>query len=90
MTKKCKHSKYTCTSKMSFVKEFDKPGADVMVLKVYLTCADCKLPFVISAPHGFSTYEPSLSFDGTELRVPISFPIDEEKTIEVTPEDVVH
>lgn len=49
-------------------------GATQMVMKIQCRCHVCGLPFVFHAPHGFSTIHPTQNNEGTELRIPISYP----------------
>lgn len=79
MEKKCSHSKYTCTTKMVIVK-MKELGSEVdqMVMLVSVICADCRRSFVIKAQPGFSTFEPTQDALGTQLRIPVEFPYDED------------
>lgn len=71
----CKHESYATKTKVEVVK-LKELGTYQMVAKVSVWCSKCGRPFTFHAKHGFSTYEPSVSNDEAELRIPIDYPED--------------
>jgi len=69
----CKHTRFSEKVTMDIVK-LKELNATQMVMKVQVWCAECGLPFVLHAPHGFSTACPTQSNDGTVLVVPLDYP----------------
>ena len=58
-----------------------------MIVRVEVYCANCKKKFTFHARNGFSTYEPSIDFDGDEIRIPVDWPQndDDEEESEILP-----
>jgi len=83
---KCKHDRYTATSKMVIVK---MPELETwqLIMKVSAFCALCHKPFLFRAHHGFSTREPTISNDSQELRVAVDFPGEDDLMITQNPPD---
>lgn len=90
MSDNCKHEKYTATTNMVVVK-LEEIKSYQMVIKFKAYCTLCRRPFTFQAQHGFSTREPTISNDSTELRVPVNFPDDGDvPTTQNPPEGIVH
>lgn len=88
---KCKHERYTPTTKVDVVK-MSGIEAWQMVLKVSLKCTSCGGYYTFHAKHGFSTVEPTINNDCSELRVPIDYPSkeDEEQVVVVDKPKLLH
>ena len=60
-----------------------------LIMKVTIFCAHCHKPFTFRAHNGFSTREPTINNDSTELRIPIDYPNNEEGGELIPPPDGV-
>lgn len=87
---RCRHDRYTATSKMVIVK-MPELSTWQLIMKVSVFCARCHKQFMFRAHHGFSTREPTISNDSFELRVPVDYPSEEDIPVNQTPPDgVIH
>lgn len=77
----CEHLHFV--SKANIGRITDGEGGPVIyhMLDLHVECEDCKTPFhFVGYPTGYSPNAPSISWDGLELRTPISpgpIPVDE-------------
>lgn len=78
----CNHEKYKHDIKLSWVNVtgFGGGGKNIRQLfaVLHITCSACGDNFVFRGQHGVSTFEPTISPDGKELRVPIEWPDNED------------
>ena len=81
----CSHAKYTTEAKMVSV-AVTSLNIKQLVLRVKVTCANCKRNFVFKGDTGFSTVQALASPSGFELRAPMDYP-DEEGDDEVEGEE---
>ena len=72
----CTHPKYKHVLKFINVK-MPELGTFQPTLSLTLVCNACSDPYTFRAPHGYSTIHPTTNIEGTELRIPIDYPLGE-------------
>jgi hypothetical protein len=73
MKDNCKHENFKVQAQVNRLT--DEEGGEVKKYSVDIEihCADCFMPFrFIGLPGGVSPSQPTVNFDGTELRAPIT------------------
>ncbi len=82
--KPCDHPKYEKDVKVTIL-DLKDYGVKQLVVKLRLKCTSCGRPFLFEGPNGFSTNNPTVSPDMTELVAPVHWPLrDEESDEEVS------
>lgn len=73
MARECEHLEFAVHADVNRLTASDGGSVSGYAVDITINCAECGLPFAWRGlPFGLSPMEPRLSFDGLELRAPIT------------------